>query len=93
MRKGVKAERKERVTVTVDSALIRTANAAVAAGRAASLSGWVNLALAERAEKERRLAAMTAAVTHYEREFGVITDQEIATQARQDRRGARAKRA
>src|SRR5215510_4840364 len=42
---------KERLTVTVDSELIEAANTAVEEGRVTSLSGWVNIALAERGRK------------------------------------------
>ena len=79
---------KERLTVTVDSELIEAANEAVEEGRVASLSGWVNLALAERAEKERRLRALAEAVSSYEDAFGRITAAEIAAQERRDRRHA-----
>ena len=47
------------------------------------------LALAERAAKDRRLAALAAAVKNYEAQFGEITAQEIAHQARADREAAR----
>ena len=57
---------KERLTVTVDTGLIEAANEAVAKGRVASLSGWVNLALAERAAKERRLRTLAEAIATYE---------------------------
>jgi hypothetical protein len=80
--------RKERLTVTVDRTLIESGNAAVAMGRADSLSGWVNLALEERAAKERRLQAMADAVAAYEAEFGVIADGEMTAQARRDRASA-----
>ena len=80
--------RKERLTVTVDRTLLDAGNQAVADGRADSLSAWVNVALAERAAKERCLAAMGDAVARYEAEFGTISDREIATQAREDRRAA-----
>lgn len=79
---------KERLTVTVDSALIEAANRAVVEGRAGSLSGWVNLALSERAAKERRLRTLAEAVTAYEQEFGEITAAEIAAQERADRMNA-----
>jgi hypothetical protein len=79
---------KGRLTVTVDRALVQAGNKAVAAGRASSLSGWVNLALAERAEKERRLQAMADAVAAYEAKFGVISAAELAAQSRADRRSA-----
>jgi hypothetical protein len=80
--------RKERLTVTVDAELVEAGNLAVASGRAASLSGWVNLALAERSAKERRLLAMAKAVAGYEARFGVISPEEIAAQQRADQREA-----
>lgn len=76
------------MTVTVDSELIEAANQAVTEGRVASLSGWVNLALAERAAKERRLRSLAAAVEAYEHELGEISEAELATQERADRRNA-----
>lgn len=79
---------KERLTVTVDPELVVAANEAVAAGRAQSLSGWVNAALAERAWRDRKLVALSAGVADYEAEFGVISDEEIAAQQRADRESA-----
>ena len=79
---------KGRLTVTVDSELIEAANQAVAEGRVASLSGWVNVALAERAAKERRLRTLAAAIAGYEEAFGEITAAELAAQEREDRRYA-----
>jgi hypothetical protein len=81
--------KKERLTVTVDRELVEAANDAVAAGHADSLSGWVNLALAERAAKERRLEAMAKAIAEYESVFGEITLEEIVAQTRADRARAR----
>lgn len=80
--------RKERVTVTLDRALVEAANAAVAAGRADSLSAWVNRALAEQVVKERRLAALSRLVAEYEAEHGEITAEELALREREDRRNA-----
>jgi hypothetical protein len=80
--------RKERLTVTVDPAVVRAGNQAVKAGRAESLSGWVNLAMTELAERERRLQAMQEAVRQYEREFGNISAAELAAQEQADRRNA-----
>src|SRR3954452_22729017 len=80
--------RKEKLTVTVDANLVEAGNQAVAAGRADSLSGWVNSALAEREAKERRLLAMAEAVAEYEARFGTITPDEIAAQMRADQRAA-----
>ena len=80
--------RKERLTVTIDPALVAAGNDAVAEGRAESLSAWVNAALHERVAKERALAALARAVTAYEEEFGEISSQELADQARADRESA-----
>lgn len=80
--------RKERLTVTVDPALIAAGNDAVAEGRAESLSAWVNAALAERVAKERALAALAEAVTAYEEQFGEISADELADQSRADRETA-----
>lgn len=91
-------QRKIRLTVTVDSPLIRAGQRAVKAGYADSLSAWVNLALGERAAREERFAALAEAVAAYEKEFGAITAEEIVTQRRADRaaavivRGRRSKR-
>lgn len=82
------SERKERVTVTIDRALLDAANAAVAAGRADSLSAWVNLALAEHVAKERRLATLSKMLAEYEAQHGVITAEELALREREDRRNA-----
>jgi hypothetical protein len=79
---------KERLTVTVDSELIEAANQAVAGGRVASLSGWVNLALAERAAKERKLSMLAEAIASYEESFGEMTTAELVSQQRADRRNA-----
>ena len=76
------------MTVTVDSELIEAANQAVTEGRVSSLSGWVNLALTERAAKERRLRALAGAIEAYEQEFGEITEAELAAQERADRKNA-----
>ena len=76
---------KERLTVTVDSHLIEAATKAVSEGRAESLSGWVNVALTERAAKDRRLRALAEAIQSFESEFGEITPAELAAQERADR--------
>jgi Arc/MetJ-type ribon-helix-helix transcriptional regulator len=76
---------KARVTVTVDPHLVEAGHDAVAEGRVESLSAWVNLALAERVTKERRLRALAAAVGAYEAEFGAISTDEIAAQRLADR--------
>ena len=80
--------RKQRLTVTIDPGLVEAGNEAVAAGRAQSLSAWVNVALAERVERERRLQSLGEAIKAYEAKFGEIAPSELATQQRADRRSA-----
>ena len=80
---------KKRLTVTVDPHLVEAATAAVAEGRVDSLSAWVNLALSERAAKDRRLRSLADAIGAYESAFGAITAEELATQERADRASAR----
>ena len=80
--------RKERLTVTVDPELVEAGNHAVATGRADSLSGWVNAALAARAAHDRRLQVLGEAVTGYEAQFGEITDDELAAREQTDRENA-----
>lgn len=80
--------RKERLTVTVDPEVLTAGAAAVAAGQADSLSAWVNQALAERAARDRKLAALDAAIADYEARAGVITDEELRDQERADRASA-----
>ncbi len=82
--------RKDRITITVDAELIRAGHEAVQAGHADSLSSWVNLALTERVERERRLGAMARAVLEYEAKFGEISADEIEAQSRADARASRA---
>lgn len=84
---------KDRLTVSVDAELAAAGASAVAEGRAESVSAWVNDALADKAAKDRRLAALAGAVAAYEAEHGSITPDEIVEQARADRDAAAATRA
>ncbi len=79
---------KQRVTVTVDPALVEAGNRAVAGGAAGSFSAWVNTALADRARRDEQLAMLGDAIADYEAEFGVITADEIASRRRTDREQA-----
>ena len=80
--------KKERLTVTIDPEILEAGLEAVAAGRAESLSAWVNRALAERVVMERRLSSLADAIAHYEAEFGEISEQEMREQKRDDRASA-----
>lgn len=79
---------KERLTVTLDAEVVAAAHRAVESGRAESVSGWVSAALTSYLEHERRREALREAVAAYEAEFGALTAQEIAAQARADREAA-----
>lgn len=68
---------KRRLSVSVDAELVEAGQAAVAAGQAASMSAWVNAALRERSENDRRLRLMGEWIADYEAEHGVITEEEM----------------
>ena len=78
---------KERLSASVDSDLLEAGVAAVAAGRAPSLSAWVNDALRRQADHDRRMSALDEFFAAFEAEHGEITDQEIreATRAARSR--------
>lgn len=79
---------KQRLTVTVDPALIEAGHRAVDSGQAESVSGWVSVALEEKLRRDRKLALLAVAVADYEKEFGEITAEEIESQRRTDRQDA-----
>ena len=83
---------KERITVSVDRELAAAGAAAVAAGRAESVSAWVNAALASQVATERRLEALAAAVADFEASQGELTDAELAAVRRADADVAAARR-
>jgi len=76
---------KERLSASVDSELIRAAEAAVKRGLATSVSAWVNDALHLKLAQERRLEALAAFVAAYEEEHGEISSDEIRLAARRAR--------
>lgn len=82
----------------MDEDLLGEVDAAVADGRARSVSEWVAGAMAQRRARDRRLAVLSELVRDYEGAHGVITADEVAEQAHRDRDAAalartRAKRA
>jgi hypothetical protein len=76
---------KERLSASVDSALIQAAEKAVKRGTAASVSAWVNEALLLKLEHERRLESLAAFVSAYEKEHGDISTEEIQLATRRAR--------
>ena len=83
---------KGRITVSVDDELLEAAAAAVASGRAPSLSAWVNEALTHHLAREDRVRALADAVVAYEGEHGVMTDDELLSRERADRDAAATRR-
>ena len=84
---------KQRVTVTVDGTLLDEAATAVRAGRSRSVSEWIGEAMAQRRDRDQRLAVLSRLVSDYEAGHGFITDDEIADQAQRDRDAAATVRA
>jgi hypothetical protein len=80
--------KKHRLTVTVDPELVEAGQRAVESGQAESVSGWVSAALEDKIRRDRKLALLAAAVADYEKEFGEISPEEVATQRRADRQDA-----
>jgi hypothetical protein len=76
---------KYRLSASVDVAVMSVAQAAVAAGRAANVSAWVNEALHRQAEHERRAQALDQFIHVYEAEHGVITEEEMGAASRRTR--------
>ncbi len=80
------------MTVSVDEAVATAAAAAVAEGRADSVSAWVNDALVVKVAGDRRRDALADAVSAYEADEGELTAGELAGQARADRDEAASRR-
>lgn len=74
-----------RLSASVDDDLLDAGRHAVEAGRAASLSAWVNTALRRQADHDRRMAALDAFIAEYEAEHGEISDEEIEGATRRAR--------
>src|SRR5262245_26198298 len=76
---------KQRLSVSVDSELIKAVENAVSRGRTETVSAWVNEALRSKLEHDRRLEALANFVANYESEHGQITDEEMRLAARRAR--------
>jgi len=63
-----------RLTVTVDEEAVCTAEAAVAAGRASSVSAWVESAMSEQAHSE----SLAAVLAEIRAELGPASEEETA---------------
>jgi metal-responsive CopG/Arc/MetJ family transcriptional regulator len=76
---------KRRLSASVDEDLIRAAEAAAARGEVSTVSAWVNEALRQKLDHERRLHALASFVATFEAEHGEISDAEMEHAARQAR--------
>ena len=76
---------KRRLSASVDGDLIRAAEAAAKRGDVPTVSAWVNEALREKLDQERRLQALASFVRDFEAEHGVITAEEMDQAARRAR--------
>jgi Arc/MetJ-type ribon-helix-helix transcriptional regulator len=74
---------KQRISATVDADLLAIAERAAAEGRAKNVSAWINDAMREKAEDERRRRALAEFIAEAEAEDGVITDEEITRVTRE----------
>jgi hypothetical protein len=79
---------KQRLSASVDADLMRAGQEIVAAGRAESLSAWVNAALRAEVERDRRRQALSEFVETFEAEHGEITASEILAAGRSARQRA-----
>jgi metal-responsive CopG/Arc/MetJ family transcriptional regulator len=76
---------KRRLSVTVDSDLLRAAEKAITEGKAATLSAWVNEALRAKIEHDRQLTALSEYIAEYEARRGEITGEEMSRAVRRAR--------
>lgn len=76
---------KARLSASVDADLVASAESAVAAGRAPSVSAWVNDALRLKREQDERLDRLQNFVATFEAEHGLITPKEMQAAARRAR--------
>jgi Arc/MetJ-type ribon-helix-helix transcriptional regulator len=74
--------RRTRLSATIDEDALRAARQAVEAGRAESVSAWVNEAMVRFAEHERRLLALDEFLAAYEDENGEITEDDMSAAKR-----------
>lgn len=76
---------KQRLSASVDAELVAAGQQIVAAGRAGSLSAWVNDALRAEVARDRRLEALNEFVAAFESEHGEIAAAEIMAAQRSAR--------
>lgn len=78
---------KQRLSASVDAELLAAAERA-AANTNVTVSAWVSDAIRMKLADDAQLKALAAAIADFEREFGVITKEEIEAAKREARRRA-----
>jgi hypothetical protein len=73
---------KQRLSASVDAAVLAAAQTAVADGRATNVSAWVNEALHRQAAHDDRMRALDDFLSAYETEHGIISEDEIRAASR-----------
>ena len=76
---------KRRLSASVDDDLIRAAEAAAKRGDVPTVSAWVNEALREKLDHERRLASLGSFIRGFEGANGEISEREMDDAARRAR--------
>ena len=79
---------KQRLSASVDTELLRAAEAAAKRGLAPTMSAWVNDALRLKLEHDRRLQSLSALIEVYEDEHGTITPEQVESALRSARQRA-----
>ncbi len=79
---------RQRLSATVEADVLAAGRAAVAEGRVATLSAWVNDALRRQVEHDRRMTALDDFLDRYEADHGEITEEEIHEATRRTRERA-----
>jgi hypothetical protein len=74
-----------RLSATVEADVLAAGRAAVAEGRAESLSAWANDALKRQADHDRRLRALDEFLDAYEAAHGEITEDDMEAALRRAR--------
>jgi Arc/MetJ-type ribon-helix-helix transcriptional regulator len=76
---------RERLSASVEPALLAAGHKAVAEGRAETVSAWVNDALRRQVAHDARLRAVDEFLRHYEHEHGEISEDEMNEAVRRAR--------
>ncbi|MBI1949252.1 MAG: hypothetical protein HYS27_26430 [Deltaproteobacteria bacterium] len=84
---------KDRLSASVDAALLAAVEREATSKRGVTVSAWVSDALRLKLETDRRLDALSALIDEYEAAHGEIRDDEMLAATRRARRQAAPSRA